>query len=1087
MMRFPRLLRGVPACAAGLMLGCVARPAAAPGPSAVDLVIAATTDVHGRLRGWEYYANAPDTVRGLSRAASIVDSLRAAHPGSVVLLDAGDLLQGNPLTYVAARVSADTVSPVVAAMNVMRYDAAAVGNHEFNYGLPLFRRAEAQAKFPFLATNAYTPSGERAFPGWRLIERQGVKIGIIGATTPGAMIWDRDNLQGRIVIRDIVPEVRRAVSAVRREGAQVVLLTIHSGLDSPSSYDTASTGVPSENVTARVAREVEGIDLIVFGHSHGQVADTTIGTTLLMQPKNWATSVGVAHLQLERDGRGWRVAEKRGSLVQARGQREDAAVLAATERHHVETVAYVTKPIGSTPVAWRADSARVHDSAIIDFTLEVMRAAAKSDLAATAAFSIDASLPAGPITIAQLSRLYPYDNTLRAVRISGEQLRQFLEYSARYYRTHGGTEPIVDTSVPGYNFDIVSGADYTLDLSKPLGSRVTRLLVKGRPVAPTDSFTMALNNYRQTGGGGYAMLLGAPVVYDEGVEIRQLLIDEVQRRGTIRPADYFTKNWEIVPAAAVDAAYRAMNAGARFDATGTAGAAAGTDNNGAIRLRIISTNDFHGALEARPDSRGRQLGGAGTVAAAIDRARAECPPPRCYSLLLDGGDMWQGTPASNLAFGKPIVAIYNTLGYAGAALGNHEFDWGTDTLRARMRDARFRVMGANVRYTDGRDVEWVPNDTIVRRGPVDIGIIGVALESTPRSTLAANVAGLRFDPPAPIVDSIGRVLRARGAKAIVVVAHVGAFCERAQPATCEGEIIDFARAVQEPLDAIVSGHSHSPVNTVARGIPIVQARSRGQALAVMEIAIDTAAGVAGKRSTSLGRDGLAGELRDMLTDSLPRAPGVDSMARAALRTVAARVNTPVARFSERMVRGRPPAALGNFIADAQRWAGKGDIAVMNNGGIRADIQAGPATYGTLFEVQPFANTLYGVSLDGRQLRRYLEQMVGRDSPDGHISGMRIAYDSAAPVGSRIVSATFTDGRSIDSTGRYTLVINNFMATGGDELGIEGLGVTATPLNIVDLDALVDYARSRPQPIAPPVQPRLVVVPPGSQPAPPGAP
>ena len=1075
MMRFTRTFGFAPACAA-VLLGCVARPPAASGPSTLDLVVAATTDVHGRLRGWEYYANAPDTLRGLSRAASIVDSLRAAHPGSVVLLDAGDLLQGNPLTYVAARVSADSVSPVVAAMNVMRYDAAAVGNHEFNYGLPFFRRVEKQASFPFLATNAYTPAGERAFPGWRMIERQGVKIGIIGATTPGSMIWDRDNLQGKLVVRDIVPEIRKAVAAVRREGAHIVLLTIHSGLDSPSSYDTASTGMPSENVTARVAREIDGIDLIVFGHSHGQVADTTIGTTLLMQPKNWATSVGVAHLQLERDGRGWKVVNKRGSLVQARGHREDPAVLAATEKHHVETVAYVTKPIGSTPVAWRADSARVHDSAIIDFTLEVMRTAAKADLAATAAFSLDASLPAGPITIAQLSRLYPYDNTLRAVRISGEQLRQFLEYSARYYRTHGGSEPIVDPSVPGYNFDIVSGADYTLDLSKPLGSRVTRLHVKGRPVAPTDSFTMALNNYRQTGGGGYAMLLGAPVVYDEGIEIRQLLIDEVQRRATIRPADYFTRNWEIVPQAAVEAAYRAMNTGTRFDASGTPGTAPAADINGTLRLRIISTNDFHGALEPRPDSRGRQLGGAGTVAAAIDRARAECPPPRCHSLLLDGGDMWQGTPASNLAFGKPVLNIYNTLGYAGAALGNHEFDWGTDTLRKRMGEARFRIMGANVRHEDGRDVEWIPNDTIVRRGSIDIGLIGIALETTPRSTRASNVAGLRFDPAAPIVDSIGRLLRARGAEAIVVLAHVGAFCERAQPATCEGEIVQLAQNVQEPLDAIVSGHTHSPVNTVVRGTPIVQARSRGQAIAIMDIAIDTARGLAGKRSRSLGRDGLAGEIREMVADSLPRAPGVDSMARAAVRVVAEQVNRPVARFRERMVRGRAPSPLGNFIADAQRWAGKADIAVMNHGGIRADIQAGAGTYGSLFEVQPFGNTLYAVTMTGSQLRQYLERLVRLDSPDAHVSGISITFDTTKAEGQRVTSAILAGGRQIEDGAQYKVVMNDFMATGGDELGVQGLDVTPTPLNMVDLEVLIDYSRSRPQPIAPPTDVRLVAVP-----------
>ena len=142
-------------------------------------------------------------------------------------------------------------------------------------------------------------------------------------------------------------------------------------------------------------------------------------------------------------------------------------------------------------------------------------------------------------------------------------------------------------------------------------------------------------------------------------------------------------------------------------------------------LRVIGTNDFHGALEPRADSAGVRQGGGAYVAAAIRAAAAECAP-RCEVLLLDGGDMFQGTPASNSAYGKPVVELFNELGYAAAALGNHEFDWGIDTLRARMRDARFNIMGANVRYADGRDVEWIPNDTIVVRGRARIGIIGLS-------------------------------------------------------------------------------------------------------------------------------------------------------------------------------------------------------------------------------------------------------------------------------------------------------------------------------------------------------------------------
>jgi 2',3'-cyclic-nucleotide 2'-phosphodiesterase/3'-nucleotidase len=201
----------------------------------------------------------------------------------------------------------------------------------------------------------------------------------------------------------------------------------------------------------------------------------------------------------------------------------------------------------------------VQDTPLIDFLLEVERRTAGADLASTAAFALDASLDSGAITMAEMAKLYPYENTLKAVRVSGRQLREYLEHSARYFGTAGSGEPAVDPRVPGYNFDVVAGASYTIDLSKPVGSRVERLAVKGRPVTDADSFTLALNNYRQGGGGGFSMLASAPVVYESREEIRELLIDEVRRRKALRPEDYFKHNWRLEPPRAVGEAYRAMN------------------------------------------------------------------------------------------------------------------------------------------------------------------------------------------------------------------------------------------------------------------------------------------------------------------------------------------------------------------------------------------------------------------------------------------------------------------------------------------------------------------------------------------------
>lgn len=1050
-----------------LSIGC-APAVVTRSPESVDLVVATTTDVHGRVRAWDYYANQAETVRGLTRAATIVDSVRAANPGRVILLDAGDLLQGNPFAYVAARVSRDRTNPIVAAMNAMHYDAAAIGNHEYNYGVPYLDSAVRQAAFPFLSTNTYRldPEGVHAFRPWTIIERAGVKVGVVGATTPGVMVWDAENVRGRVRLGDIVPAVKQAVDEVRRAGADVVLVTVHSGLDEPASYDTVTTGVPSENVAARLAREIQGIDLVVYGHSHKEVRGNTIGQTLLVQPKNWATSVDVAHLVVTRSGGRWLVSEKRSDLVQAAGHAENAAVLAATDAVHRETVAYVTTPVGSTAERWSADSARLKDTPLIDFILDTERKAAGTDLASTAAFSTDVVLRPGAVTIAQVAQLYPYDNTLRAVRVTGKQLRDYLEYSSRYYRTPASSSARLesDPQIPGYNFDIVSGVDYVIDVARPIGSRITRLDFKGRPVRDTDSFTMALNNYRQTGGGGYAMLSGAPVVYDRQQEIRQLLIDEVRSRGVIRQSDYFTPNWTLVRDGIAVSAGGAVPAPARIDSMRAplAPRVGLPFPAGTLFLRIIATNDFHGALEPRPDASGVRRGGAAYVAAAIDRQRKDCAP-RCETLLLDGGDMFQGTPASNLSFGRPVVDYYNKMGYSAAALGNHEFDWGIDSLRARMRQARFGILGANVRYADGQDVKWIRNDTIVTRGRARIGIIGVSTVLTPTTTRAANVVGLRFEDPAPIVDSIGTALRRRGANLIVVIAHAGAFCGRDGATDCGGEIVDLARKLTTRVDAIVSGHTHSLVNVEVKGIPIVQARSSGRAIDVLDIPLPGA-----NLQTHH-------QVYDLAVDTLKPVAAIDTIVRRAVANVASLVNQHVATIPTTLARQGPQFPLGNLIADAHRWAGKGDVAITNNGGIRTELRAGDATYGSLFEIQPFGNTLYSLTMTGAQLRGLLEAMVGKNAADDHVSGMTIKYDPARPKGSRLVSVTMADGSPLSDTKTYNVIMNDFLATGGEGYNAGGRATSSKPINVVDLDALIAYLKSLPSPVTAPTEIRIAPV------------
>jgi len=558
--------------AAALLAGCAPPPAAeAPAPARTArgrLVVMGTTDTHGWLLPHDYYTGR-ETANGLARLVPQIDSVRAANPERTVLVESGDLLQGNPLDLVHSRLAAGEVHPVATAMNLLRYDAAAIGNHEFNYGIPHLEAVQAQSRFPWLSANTFRAgTTEHAYRPYTIVERtvDGVplRVGITSVTPPGVAIWDRHNVSGKLDFRDIVQSVRPVVAELRARGADLVIVAAHSGLEG-SSYDTAATGVPTENAAAAMAREVPGIDVILMGHSHREVADTTIGAALVMQAKNWATSLAVAELDVEHSAGRWRVASKRGLILRPAPGARAPALEAALAGAHRRTREYVARRIGTSTGEWSSALSRTRDTPIMDLINEIQLEVTGADLAATAAFSLDSRIPAGPITVADVAGLYIYDNTLRAVRISGAQLRAFLEKSAEYYLPCPGArcERLVNPAVAGYNFDVVSGVDYTLDVTRPVGERVTRLRRNGRAVAPADSFTMAINSYRASGSGGYSMLIGAPVVYDRGEGLRELLIAAIERRGTISPEKLFRRNWEIVPAALAERAAAEQRASGR--------------------------------------------------------------------------------------------------------------------------------------------------------------------------------------------------------------------------------------------------------------------------------------------------------------------------------------------------------------------------------------------------------------------------------------------------------------------------------------------------------------------------------------------
>jgi 2',3'-cyclic-nucleotide 2'-phosphodiesterase/3'-nucleotidase/5'-nucleotidase len=1018
------------------------RPLAAQDTA--HLVIAATTDVHGAVTAWDYVADRAAS-GGLTRAAHVVDSLRDAYPGAVVLLDAGDFLEGNLFAARFAEPRPGRIHPVVDAMNAMGYDAATPGNHEFDFGLAPFSRARDDAGFAIVSGNIVAlPEDTLALTPYVVVRRAGVRVGVTGFTTPGVMVWDGDQLAGRLVVHRVEDAAAATLRAVRAGGADVVVVLAHTGLDGASSYDTS--GVGAEHVAAELARLPDRPDLVIVGHSHRPLRDSVIEGVHFVQPRARAQSVAVVHVWLVAGQRGsYRVVRIAADEVVLGDTPEEPALAQRVRDAHEDVRAWAGQPIGVAEGDWRAREARAQDTPVIDFVNAVQRRAAGAQLSATPVFDTRAGFGPGVIRLRDIAGLYPYYNTLRAVRIDGEQLRRYLEQSARYFRTYRAGEPVIATAVPGYDFDIVSGARYDIDLSQPVGARIRALTVGGRPVAVTDTFTLALNSYRQAGGGGFTMLAALPVVYRGSRSVRDLLVDAVRAAGTLRPEDVFEPSWRLQP----DDAQRAVLA--VFSPPPPA--------RDTVLVRILATNDVHGTLEpSTPDwSGGRPVGGAAVTKARMDWLTAECD---CPTIRLDAGDAFQGTAISNLSYGRAVVDAYNAMGYDAVALGNHEFDWTIDTLRARIAESRFPWLAANlVERASGRAPAWVRRWTMIERGGRRIAVIGAITPGTTTLTNPSNVAALAFGDPAAAVRDVLPAVRAAGADVILVLAHLGAHCDGG----CSGASIDLAQSLDAAsVDAVLGGHTPDQLTETVRGVLVAQVRHGGGEIAV----VDVVRRADGRREVQARIDTVWADAAHPDTVVRRVVEGYTAAAARVANRVVARLQTAAARSD----RGESP--LGRLIADGFRNGARADVALVNDGAIRADLPAGPVTYGQVFRVMPFRNQLMRVTVTGAELRAVLEFALAGPSPRADVAGIVVRYDPGRAPGRRVQDVRLADGRRLDGRRSYTLAVPDFLVAGGDAYTML-VGRPVVPAGITDLDALARYLGLLPQPVAPPTAARLV--------------
>ena len=618
------------------------------------LRILSTTDLHCHVQPYDYYADKPTDTVGLARTASIIEAIRA-EATNTLLVDNGDYLQGNPMgDYIAYErgMQPGDVHPVIAGMNTLAYEAGTLGNHEFNYGVEFLDLVNAGAAFPIVCANFARTLGAGPrddalhLEPYVILPRtitdgagqpQAIKVGLIGFVPPQIMLWDRGHLEGRFQTRDIVEAARAWVPQMREEGADIVVALSHSGIE------TGPEAAMMENASLQLAG-IDGIDAVVTGHQHrvwpsedfaGDGIDLAAGT-LMGKPAAmagfWGSHMGLIDLMLERDGAGWRVAGSESSARPIYERNEDRSITAlvgdytpaieATAAVHAATLDYVRAEVGQSTAPLQSYFATVADDPSVQIVsqaqtwyvtdllkgtewegLPVLSAAAPFKSGGRGGPDYYTDVPAGPIAIKNVADVYLYPNTLQAVAITGAEVKEWLERSAGVFlqvAPGGADQPLIDPAFPAYNFDVLDGVTYAIDVTQPAqydvdgalvnpeASRIVDLAFDGQPIDPAARFVVATNNYRAGGGGSFPGADGSTVILAAPDTNRDVIVRFIVEQGTISPAS--DSNWRLAPAGGATVTFDTGPGSAAYledvRARGLAIEPAGDAPDGFVRYRI---------------------------------------------------------------------------------------------------------------------------------------------------------------------------------------------------------------------------------------------------------------------------------------------------------------------------------------------------------------------------------------------------------------------------------------------------------------------------------------------------------------------
>lgn len=535
----------------------------------IDLKFIETSDVHGSFFPYDFINRKPKA-GSLARVATYVNQLRSQHGENVILLDNGDILQGQPVNYYSNYV--DTTSANIAAqvVNYLRYDAQTIGNHDVETGHRVYDKWVSATHCPILGANVIdTKTNKPYLKPYTILKRGGARIAIIGLLTPAIPNWLGENLWSGLRFEEMVSSARQWMRVVKeQEKADIVIGLFHSGKDGG-----ITTPHYKEDAALAVAREVPGFDVVFFGHDHTRYADAVTNSegklVACLDPANNAMSVAQADLQLVKKKGRWCVKESQWKLVDVADLPVDNEFVDHFSAFNETVKAYANRVIGTFENTISTRDSYFGNSAFNDLILNLELSITKADVAFNAPVSFDVAIKKGPVRVADMFNLYKYENQLFVMRLTGKEIRKALEMSYDLW-VNTMTSPddhllLLDSQTRGdqqrlgfknfsFNFDSAAGIDYEVDVTKPNGQKVKVLkMSNGEPFDENKYYKVAVNSYRAN-GGGELLTRGAGIAKDDlddrivwrsEFDLRHYLMEEIKRLGTLNPQP--NTNWRFVP------------------------------------------------------------------------------------------------------------------------------------------------------------------------------------------------------------------------------------------------------------------------------------------------------------------------------------------------------------------------------------------------------------------------------------------------------------------------------------------------------------------------------------------------------------